>query len=280
MIDERLGRFPRAERPAPARPLLVAVCREPGPIADDEIATLIEWGGLDPERGIETVHLLAPDAPEPEDIDLDRYWAVAITGSPFGIRPDPVHDAEHPPAGGMAALERMRRRAVALAGRLVAEDRPALALCFGLQAIALALGGELTSDQGEDLSAPHLRPTEAGLADPVTGRLPTALRGYVGHAASLAVGLDGALPGGGTILLTGTTCQVQMARWGRHVYGTQFHPEITTEGMRIRIAQYGGAYYPPEERAAVIERCDSADVTGANALITAFTNHYAHTLTM
>lgn len=279
MIDERPGRSPRADRPVPARPLLVAVCREPGPIADDELATLIEWGGLDPERGIETIHLLEAGAPEPEEIDLDRYWAVAITGSPFGIRPDPAHDAAHPPAGGPAALERMRRRAVALAGRLVAEDRPTLALCFGLQAIALALGGGLTSAQGEDLSAPRLSPTEAGLADPVAGRLPAALQGYVGHADALAVGPDGTLPGGGTILLTGTTCQVQMARWGEHVYGTQFHPEITTEGMRIRIAQYGGAYYPPEERAAVIERCDSADVTGANALITAFASRYAHSTT-
>ena len=83
-----------------------------------------------------------------------------------------------------------------------------------------------------------------------------------------------ALCGAAVLLATGDFCRTQMVRWGRNVYGTQFHPEITTPGMRIRIDAYGDAYYPAHEKAAVIARCDAADVEGGNRIITEFVRRY------
>lgn len=217
---------------------------------------ILAAGRLHPQKDLEIVHLLDPQAPEPEDLDLQAYAGVVVTGSPLSLsgRSDAPDQ------------QRLTRRALRLARRLVDEDVPTLGLCFGLQAVVLALGGSLRDDIGEDLQAPWLAVTEAGRQDPLTRVLPQRFRAYVGHSESAA-----SLPGGGVLLVSGERCPIQMARWGRHVYGTQFHPEITTAGMRLRIDAYGDTYYAARERTAVLERCDSADVTAANSIITRFT---------
>ena len=47
--------------------------------------------------------------------------------------------------------------------------------------------------------------------------------------------------------------------------------------MHIRINTYGDTYYPADQKAAVIARCDSADVLSANQLITRFVERYQRT---
>lgn len=163
----------------------------------------------------------------------------------------------------------MEERVLSLAGRLVDEDVPTLALCFGMQAVAIALGGSLIDGFGEDLQAPVITLTDEAAHDAVASRLPPTFRAYVGHSESV-----GTPPGDAVLLATGDFCRTQMVRWGRNVYGTQFHPEITTPGMRIRIDAYGDAYYPAHEKAAVIARCDAADVEGGNRIITEFVRRY------
>lgn len=217
---------------------------------------ILTAGGLHARHDLESLHLLDPQAPEPEDLDLQAYAGVIITGSPLSLnghgRPSP--EQQH-----------LSRRVLHLAQRLVEEDVPSLGLCFGLQAVVLALGGSLRDDVGEELQAPWLALTEEGRQDPLTSVLPQRFRAYVGHAESVS-----GLPGGGVLLVSGERCPIQMARWGRHVYGTQFHPEITTAGMRLRIAAYGDTYYAASERSTVLERCESADVREANSLVTRF----------
>nr|WP_306468420.1 gamma-glutamyl-gamma-aminobutyrate hydrolase family protein [Actinomyces sp. 186855] len=204
--------------------------------------------------------MLDDGCPEPGALELGTWAGVLITGSPLSLTgplsPDPAH-------------ERLRERVLALSLRLVQEDVPTLGLCFGLQSIVLALGGSLRDDVGEELQAPVMTLTEAGAADPLTAALAPSFRAYVGHSQSVT-----GLPGGGVVLATGTRCPIQMGRWGRNVYGTQFHPEITTAGMRVRIDAYGDAYYPAHERAAVIERCDAADVRPANRVVSSFVQRY------
>ncbi|QPL04576.1 MULTISPECIES: glutamine amidotransferase-related protein [Actinomyces] len=241
-------------------PFLLAVCRRPGAIADDEITFLDQQTGLTPGRGLDVIRLLDDDCPEPDTLDLSSWAGVLITGSPLSLTGPLSADPAH---------ERLRERVLALSLRLVQEDVPTLGLCFGLQSIVLALGGSLRDDVGEELQAPVMTLTDTGAEDPLTAPLAPSFRAYVGHSHSVT-----SLPGGGVVLATGAHCPIQMGRWGRHVYGTQFHPEITTAGMRIRIDTYGDAYYPAHERAAVIERCDAADVRPANRIVSGFVQRY------
>ncbi|MDO4888641.1 MAG: glutamine amidotransferase [Actinomycetaceae bacterium] len=248
------------KRTTDGKPFLLAVCRPAGPIATDERQTIVDYGGLDTERDLHDVWLIDKDGPDPADLDLERdYSGVIITGSHFGFGHEPKSPEQ----------ELVEGRVLALAGRVVAEDIPTLGICFGLQAIAKALGDELVDGFAEDLQAPRVTLTDDAERDPLARNMPRVFWAYAGHAESV-----GNPPAGGVVLATGDFCHTQMVRWGRNVYGTQFHPEITTPGMRIRIDSYGDTYYPAHEKAAVIERCDAADVTGGNRLITEFVSRY------
>ena len=111
--------------------------------------------------------------------------------------------------------------------------------------------------------------TEAGLTDPLTGQLPPKFHAYTGHADAI-----GSIPQGAELLATGTRCYVQILRWGKNIYGTQFHPEITRDGMHLRIETYGDTYYPAEEKPAVVARCDAANTQPAHDLLASFIHRY------
>lgn len=210
---------------------------------------------------LDQISLLNPSEPDPSDLDLGKYSGVIITGSPFGYA--------HPQNTKSVQHLLVEERVGSLARRVVAEDFPTLGICFGLQALARTTGGTLVGGFAEDLQAPTITLTEEGKADPLTGRLGGEFRSYTGHSEAV-----GHLPPNTTLLATGSFCHVQMVRWGKNVYGTQFHPEITTKGMRIRINSYGDTYYPADQKEQVIARCDAAEVTGANRVITEFVQRF------
>ncbi len=244
-----------------SKPFLLAVCRPPGLIAEDEVAVIKEWGNMS-DTELHQVSLLNPSEPNPAtELELTKYSGVIITGSPFGY----AHPQETKSAQHLLVEERVS----ALARRVVAEVFPTLGICFGLQTLARATGGMLVGGFAEDLQAPEIRLTDAGKADPLTGKLPAIFRSYTGHSDAV-----GQLPATATLLASGSFCHVQMVRWGKNVYGTQFHPEITTAGMHIRINSYGDTYYPAAQKSQVIARCNAADVKGANQVITEFANRF------
>lgn len=244
-------------------PFLFIQCRPAGKIARDELQTIAEVTGLRIGQELHSYLL-----PEETDLDLvrdldfkNRYRAVIISGSPF--RAQKPNGSENPIQG------QLYNQLMPLMHYLLDNDFPTLGLCYGLQMLALASGTALTGLTAEDLQAVEVTLTEEGKRDSVTGKLPPVIRAYTGHADSLA-----AVPSGATLLASGEHCKCQIVRFGKNIYGTQFHPEITTAGMQIRIDQYGDAYYAAAEREAVIARCMSQDVTSSHRLLSAFTEHY------
>lgn len=244
-------------------PFLFIQCRPAGKIARDELQTIAEVTGLRIGQELQSYLL-----PEETDLDLvhdlniaGRYSAVIISGSPFRA---------HPPTGSENPVQRqLYNQLMPLMYYLLDQDFPTLGLCYGLQMLGQAAGATLTDRTGEDLQAVEVTLTAEGQGDPVTGQLDPVIRGYSGHGDSLAE-----LPEGATLLGSGQHCRYQLLRLENNLYGTQFHPEITTAGMQIRIDQYGDAYYAAAEREAVIARCMSKDVTSSHRLLSAFTEHY------
>ena len=244
-------------------PFLFIQCRPAGKIARDELQTIAEVAGLEVGNELHA-HLL----PEENDLDLLRdldiengYSAVIISGSPFR--------ASLPTGSAESEEQQLNNRLIPFMRYLLDKDFPTLGLCYGMQMLGLAAGATLTDRTGEDLQAVEVTLTAEGLSDPVAGKLEPVIRGYTGHGDSLA-----ALPEGATLLGSGNHCRYQLLRFKNHLYGTQFHPEITTAGMQIRIDQYGDAYYAAAEREAVIARCMTKDVTSSHRLLSAFTEHY------
>jgi GMP synthase-like glutamine amidotransferase len=95
----------------------------------------------------------------------------------------------------------------------------------------------------------------------------------VGHKEAVQ-----ALPRGSVHLLSSDPCPMQMIRYGRNVYATQFHPESGPENFALRIAVYRHkGYFPPEQADALTEAVAGAEITVPQEILRRFVARYAET---
>lgn len=136
--------------------------------------------------------------------DLSGFDGAMITGSPAS-----VHDSD-PWVADLLALIR----------RMVAARLPLFGACFGHQAIALALGGQVGPNPGGWVFGR----TETRLTDPAPwmSPLPPQAGLYAAHVEQVT-----ALPAGARILTASPECPIGGFALGDHVYTTQYHPEMT-----------------------------------------------------
>ncbi len=110
---------------------------------------------------------------------------------------------------------------------------PVLGICYGMQAMAHALGGRLEENWPHEYGAAELELAEApsrlfaGLATPEGGRLQV----WMSHG----VRVTGLPPGFRVLAGNAVTPIAAMADEARGLYGLQFHPEVrhTPEGLRL-----------------------------------------------
>jgi GMP synthase (glutamine-hydrolysing) len=126
-----------------------------------------------------------------------------------------------------AALETMRR--------LHDTSKPTFASCWGFQAMARALGGEVVTDRSRaEVGTLWLELTPEGKEDPVFGPLGDRFRVHIGHEDIVT-----RLPEGATLLASSDTVENEAFCFDdKPVYCTQFHPELDREGIIARITQY------------------------------------------
>jgi GMP synthase (glutamine-hydrolysing) len=66
-----------------------------------------------------------------------------------------------------------------------------------------------------------------------------------------------------------------MVRIGKNVYATQFHPELDTQGIILRINVYRNAgYFPPESAEELIEAVKNEHVTVPVQILKRFIDRY------
>ncbi|MBI1789754.1 MAG: glutamine-hydrolyzing GMP synthase, partial [Acidobacteria bacterium] len=103
-----------------------------------------------------------------------------------------------------------------------------LGICYGLQLMAHALGGQVRKgDKGEF----GMATLEIRAADPLFAGLDTRQQIWMSHRDLVA-----AVPAGFSVLATTATCPVAaMSEPGRKLYAVQFHPEVnhTRQGKEI-----------------------------------------------
>lgn len=236
------------------KPFLLLVCRPSGVIADMEWEEIHRFGKLEP--GEIVAHRLELPGPLP---NLDDYSGVIITGSPYSLMA-----LDSAKTGAQIALE---DGLAALCDEILERDFPTLGICYGLQAFTLRAGGSLTREYPETISAPWLTVTQEGRGDPLLSRTADRFQAYVGHAEAV-----GRIPESMTVLATSEAVPVQMGRFGKNVYGTQFHPEIDREGSEVRIGIYGGTYFDPAQYDEVLAECRAAYTD--HTILTAFIETY------
>jgi GMP synthase (glutamine-hydrolysing) len=242
------------------RPFLLIATRFDDAIADAEYEAFRTLAGLT-ESELTRVRLEQHPLPE---LDLDAYSGVFVGGSPFN-----ASDARESKSGVQLRVE---SEMSALLDRVVDADFPFFGACYGVGTLGVHRGAVIDRTYGEAVDAVEVRLTEAGRSDELFAGIPSRFHAWVGHKEAVRD-----LPPDATLLATGEGCPVQAFRVRRNLYATQFHPELTADGIvqRVRAYRYEG-YFAPHELAGTEHTIRSAPpVTWPSRLLRAFAERYA-----
>lgn len=227
-------------------------------VADAEYATIVDFMGISPDQ-LRRVRLEAEPMP---DLDLDTLAGIIVGGSPF--------TSSDPPESKSPVQHRVEREIDELLAEICARDFPFLGACYGVGTLGVHLGGRVDFTFGEPVGAVAVSLTPEGIADPLLAGVPPVFNAFVGHKEALRE-----VPPGCVLLGSSPTAPVQMLRYGRNVYATQFHPELDTEGFVFRLLAYrNDGYYDPSEVDDVVARVRRADVAHARKVLRNFAQVY------
>ncbi|GAA5106146.1 glutamine amidotransferase [Alloalcanivorax gelatiniphagus] len=241
------------------KPFLFLGTRAEDDVAQQEYDAVLAGCGLRPEELVR-VRLEA----EPlGHVDLDAWSGIILGGGPFN-RSDPEEAKS-------AAQRRAEAELHDLAVRVVEADVPFLGACYGIGVLGTLAGGSVDRTWGEPIGALPVRLTGAGRDDELFGILPGEFAAFLGHKEAVS-----RLPRGAVLLASTDTCPVHAFRIGRHVYATQFHPELDPVAICDRIDAYSAhGYYEPHEQELRKAAAREALVTEPVRLLARFVELYA-----
>jgi len=142
-----------------------------------------------------------------ERLDANDYSGLVVMGGP---------QSANDPLPALAAE-------IELISRCMRAELPVLGICLGAQLIAKTLGARVYVNATKEIGWEPVFFTDAARRDPVFSGLPSPTIFFHWHGETFD------LPGGAEWLAYSARCRQQAFRYGRNVYGIQFHPEITPE---------------------------------------------------
>jgi GMP synthase (glutamine-hydrolysing) len=188
---------------------------KPGEAAESirlEVGDYDRWfQGALPEEPVQ-FDVVRPYLGEALPADVRRYDAVIVTGSPL--------TATQP-------TEWMKETA----GYMVdaAEKRvPVLGVCFGHQLLGMMMGVPVVkSPAGREIGTVEIELTNDGWRDPLFEGLPARFPTQTTHEDEVP-----RLPPGARLLAGNGASAVQAMALGKYLRGVQFHPELSSEGVK------------------------------------------------
>ncbi|MEZ2121286.1 MULTISPECIES: glutamine amidotransferase [unclassified Corynebacterium] len=192
---------------------------------------------------------------------LDDYSGIIVGGGPYNATEPDKTDHQ----------VRVETCLNTVIRECIERDFPLFGACFGVGAVGSVAGGIIDRHYGEKPRCILVDVTDEGRGDPILDGLPHRFPTIVGHKEATRE-----LPPGATLLVRGEDCPIQMYRIKRHIYVTQFHPELELESFRDRLEVYRDAgYYDPDEFDSIIESCSGHDLSTDNRLLRNFAHRYA-----
>ena len=228
-----------------AKPFLLLSIRAEERAAVNEHDSFVRFLGVRPDE-LHRVELgVAPLPP----IDLDDWAGIILGGGAF--------NASDPEESKSEVQVRAERDLARLLDVVIARDHPFLGACYGIGTIGRHQGATVDRSYPEVVGPVSVELTDAGVADPLFAGLPRAFAAYGGHKEAIS-----RLPDHAVALATSAAAPVQAFRVGRHVYATQFHPELDLDGILTRIAVYAHhGYFEPSEQEALGAAAAAVSVT-------------------
>jgi GMP synthase (glutamine-hydrolysing) len=241
------------------KPFLLLATRPEDEAADNEYEAFLTFAGLTEER-LRRVRLeRAPLGA----LDLADWSGIMLGGGPY--------NSSEPPEAKSAVQHRVEADLRALLDGVVAADVPFLGACYGIGALGTHQGALVDRTYAEPVGAITVTLTEHGRQDALFGVLPQEFDAFVGHKEAVTK-----LPGHAVLLASSATCPVQAFRIGRHVYATQFHPELDIAGICTRIEVYRHAgYFEPHLAEELKAAARGSTVLHPPQLLRGFVERYA-----
>lgn len=237
---------------------LVIQLRPEDETSDNEFAAILKFGGL---KETEVTRLRAEKTGLPS-LDLSKYFAIIVGGSPF--------DISKPEDQKSDIQKKIESDFEELFDQIVPADLPFLGACSGNGLLGRYLGANISNKYSEPVGGVDLTLTEAGKEDLLLRDLPETFRGLVGHKEACDD-----TPPGAVLLVSSPTCPVQMFRVGENIYATQFHPEADAEGFIVRIHIYKHhGYFPAETAEELIGVIQKESVPYTNEILRRFVKRY------
>jgi GMP synthase (glutamine-hydrolysing) len=242
------------------KPFLILQLRQEDAAADSEFDAFLKFGGLEPHN-VSRVRLEKESIPTK---DISEFSAIIVGGGPSNVSDDDALKA--------AEQLRFEMEMYEILGMVTERDFPYLGACYGIGILAKHLGGEVSKHRyGETVGAVTVNLTDEAMDDPLTEGLPESFRAFAGHKEACQN-----IPEGVTLLAGSEACPVQMIRYKKNVYATQFHTELDKDGLALRIQIYRHAgYFPPEDAELLINSSQNEIVTEPEKILRRFVSRYA-----
>ena len=241
-----------------SKPILVIQLRPEDEAAENELAAIKRYGGL---RDAD-VHRLRAEKESMQNIELGRYSAIIVGGSPFDIS-----TPENKKSDTQMRIESSFNE---LLDNVIGRDFPFLGCCSGNGLLGSYLGASISEKYAEPVGGVSIQLTEEGRRDPLLKDLPESFRVLLGHKEACDV-----TPQGAVLLAGNTACPVQMFRVKNNIYATQFHPEADAEGFTVRINIYKDfGYFPADSAEKLIAAVENEETPEAQLILKRFVDAY------
>ena len=241
------------------KPFLILQLRPIDLASDNEFKAIIRYGGLE-ERDVHRVRMEKEGIPS---IDLGDYSGIVLGGGPSNVSDDEEIKHEY--------QKRFEGDLNRLFDKVFKEDFPILGTCYGIGSLMKYRGGEVSKEKySEAIGAVEVAISEAGKKDELLVGLPVKFMAYVGHKEACQT-----IPSGATLLVRSNSCPVQMVRFGKNIYATQFHTELDEDSIGLRINIYRNhGYFSPKDAEALIKNTKNYNVTVPSMILSQFIQKY------
>lgn len=239
------------------KPFLLLQSRPEDEASDDEFRAFCRLGKIDEAR----IFRVRMDRGELPNVNLDDYCGVLMGGGPANFA---YNDDQK------SAMQRaFEPWLFDLVKRIIDQDKPFLGACLGMGVITHAMGGRMSFDYPEPVGVTEIELMTEAASDSLMADMPAKFDAFVGHKEGVNTP-----PNGVTVLARSKVC-LQMVRVGQNVYATQFHPELDSDGLIVRINTYRHAgYFPPEEAEQLVALAKSSDIIEPVKILERFVRRY------
>ena len=239
------------------KPFLILQLRPEDAASDNEYEAFLRAGGLTMQQ----THRIRMERDGIPPLDLGAFSGVIVGGGPYC-----VSDTVKPPE-----QLRFERQLTELLEEIIETDFPYLGACYGIGILSRHLGGRVLKEKySEGVGAVTVRLCEAGRHDPLLSTVKTEFRAFGGHKEACQD-----VPEGAVLLAGSETCPFQMIKVKNNIYASQFHPELDSGGLALRINTYRHAgYFPPQEADQLIALTAKEKVTEPEKIFKSFIDRY------